>query len=133
LLSSAIFLFLFLVPRTPGELSKLGGTDDIIGALIFASVYIGILTVTPSIILGTMGGIALNLLIQRTDLIRSSAVASAAVGAVVGLVATSLIVAAFLFGLGLGKDYSDLGFFALLIGAIAGSVAGWRLGSVHDI
>ena len=137
LLGSMIFLLLVLAPMTYQAVSAdFSNRYEAIGTWIFGLLLASLLSIIPAVILGSIGGMVLNLLIQRNDFMRSSGRASASVGAVVGLASTSLIVVTFLVWLGLDYDTLDtlkLGCFALLIGAIAGGFAGWRLGSVHDI
>ncbi len=97
----------------------------------FLTVAIGLLTVMPASILGAMGGAALGFLIHLNKSIGSSTLVCASAGGIVGLATTSLLVAVFLSELG-GSGGPDLdllllGLYAMLIGAIAGSIAGWKL------
>ncbi len=116
LVGGAVFWFLFLVPIA---------SDDAYypEALLFASF---ILTIVPASILGTIGGMILDILIHLNESIGSSTLACASAGGIVGLATTSLLV--FLFGLG-GFDigFLPLRLYAMLIGTIAGSIAGWKL------
>ena len=131
LIGSAIFWGGFLVPRVPDELFKVGYVvpepEAYAGALVFTSLYIGILTIIPATILVAIAGMALGLLIHLDESIGSSIFASVSAGGIVGLATTSLLVATFLFGLEFGMGYLSLGLYAILIGAIAGSITGWRL------
>jgi hypothetical protein len=137
LLGNVIFIVFVMAPMTYHAVSAdFSNPYEAIGAWITGLLIAGLLSVIPSVVLGSVGGMVLNLLIQRNDSIRSSAPASASVGAIIGLVFTLLIVLAFLALLGLDYDTLDtfkLGGFALLIGAIVGGIAGWRLSSVRDI
>jgi hypothetical protein len=117
LIGSAVFWGFFLLPIA---------SDDAYypEALVFSSL---ILTMTPASILGVISGMALGLLIRLDETIGSSIFASVSAGGIVGLATTSLIVAAYLFGLRFGMDYLPLGLCAMVIGTIAGSITGWRL------
>lgn len=109
LLGSMTFVLLVLVPMVFRAASQMDYPDPIYIArdLILFSGAGGLLSVIPSVILGTIGGIVLNLLVQSRDSIRASSIASVSLGALVGLVTTSLIIVAYIFGLGLvglGRD-----------------------------
>ena len=133
LIGSMVFSVLFLLPRIPDELSRIGyvnnGADEYgyVGHLAFAFLYVAALTIIPATVFGTIGGMALGLLIHLDASVGSSTFASVGAGGIVGLALTSLLVATFLFRLGFGMDYLPLGLYAMLIGTIAGSITGWRL------
>ena len=131
LIGSMVFSVLFLLPRIPDELSRIGyvnnGANGYLGHLAFAFLYVAALTIIPATVFGTIGGMALGLLIHLDESVGSSTFASLSAGGIVGLALTSLLVVIFLFGLGLGMDYLPLGLYAIVIGTIAGSITGWRL------
>jgi hypothetical protein len=127
---STVFSVFLLVSRGLNALSYVSNNAagfEYLGYLALAFLYIASLAVMPATVFGTVGGMALGLLVHLDESIGSSTLASLSAGGIVGLALTSLLVGTFLVRLGFGMDYLPLGLYAIVIGTIAGSITGWRL------
>ena len=133
-IGSMVFSVFFLVPEVldvfgVGYSRSKDGTVYVGYFILFFLAFLptALLTVIPATVLGTIGGMVLGLLIHLDEFVGSSTFASVSAGGIVGLETTLLLVATFVFALGLGMDYLPFGLYAIVIGTIAGSISGWRL------